>query len=385
MTDALLADAGLTRADVAKITGYSQATVDKMFRATGGNVGFHRDKLVLLRDKIVSRKVPLSDASRLLRAWGVDKISELKIEDVMDDFRSLEISGDGVSVKYQPDVVLWLHKLRPPNIVHGVLALAAAALIRAGLNVRLLLDDTEAKSDADALDEQFRSHVEKWIAWAGAPPDVLHVERYSEILASDTISLKSLSDYLSPKVTVQDLLDSAKVFPLQGTTDLDRLERALDERADKLRTPFQNWLVADAAVRELALDGRKPVIATLGGEDEEPMWNVWRKCTRTGPQVRNIFIPVFAVPLMNSDKSLANCSGFRPSAFAQLIKSGENAEEKVDWVRNLAIGLPAKLHSEFCATLSADLLDSDACRNAWQAQPGPVATEMAKAVRQWFR
>src|SRR5579875_3058958 len=74
--------------------------------------------------------------------WGWPREQDMSYDRVVELLRPAGFDVPRLPANARPPAaVFWVHRARTPNLVHGVFSLAAAAATRAGLPVRLLLDD----------------------------------------------------------------------------------------------------------------------------------------------------------------------------------------------------------------------------------------------------
>ncbi len=189
-----------------------------------------------------------------------------------------------------PSTMFWVHKLRDPNLVHGVFALAAAVATRAGMSVSLVLDDMALPaSRRRTVRSPFEASVRRWFRFAGGDDGRLSTDVYSSILTADYETERgwqAVVDYLNGDCEVLELLRASKIVsPLEYSRDaeesvLDIVRHSESLKADRLLTPLRNWLVFEkqiAALLEPAPGSEPTSIVTLGGEDERILWDLWHR------------------------------------------------------------------------------------------------------------
>ena len=75
-------------------------------------------------------------------AWGWPRQRDMSYDQVVELLRLAGFDVPRLQANGRPPAgVIWVHRGREANLVHGVFSLAAAAATRAGLPVHLLLDD----------------------------------------------------------------------------------------------------------------------------------------------------------------------------------------------------------------------------------------------------
>lgn len=294
-----------------------------------------------------------------------------------------------------PDAVVWMHRLREPNVVHGVLALAAAAAASAGLSVRLLLDDVRSPVGAPhEVRADFEGRVRKWFAFAGADDSALSVGLFSAVLTPDLLAQRgweTVQSYLGSDATALDFLRAAKIVsPLQYSTAPERSVLELVRQADSLRTvrllvPFQNWLVLDTEVTRLARAGADRIV-TLGAEDDRPLWELWHRASAcpVRDRVQHIYLraaplPSYRVP-WQEDALTARTSRPRLTDYLR-NRAADGGADLLDWFAKTAVRLPAALNPQFRERVEPALLAAD---GPPAGDPAMLAGSVAAAVVGWL-
>jgi transcriptional regulator with XRE-family HTH domain len=302
-----------------------------------------------------------------------------------------------------PSVVFWVHRLREPNLLHGVFALAAAATTRAGMSVCLLLDDAGLAAGArhDARGE-FEARVRDWFAFASGDDSKLDISLYSAVLTSELLARRgwaAVVDYLNDKSGVLDfLLASKTVSPLQYSTDAEQsvLELVMQTeslRADRLLIPLRNWMVFEKEITRLSDNrsmNRPGSIVTLGGEDERILWELWhRGCAEElSARVHHIYLrpvpmPSYRVPWQESPLTARTSRPWLTTYLRnRTVRDGH--ADLAEWILKAAVGLPAALNPDFRAGLAPVLADADALLRAPADQLSSAAPAIAEAVVSWL-
>jgi hypothetical protein len=334
-----------------------------------------------------------------LEIWGWPAPGDMSYEKLAGLLRAAGFDVPNTHAA-RPSVVFWVHRLLEPNLVHGVFALAAAAATRAGLSVRLLLDDMAVPvRERAGRRAEFESRVRTWFAFAAGHETKLSTGLYSAILTSELAAERGWSTvrhYLSAKNEVLDILLASKVIsPLQYSTDpeesvLELVTQAESPKADRLRDALQNWIVFEYEIARLLAaqpdEDAMPVV-TLGGEDERQLWEVWRRgCSdELSTRVQHIYCRPMPMPSHRAPwrESALAARTDRPTLTAYLRRRTihDRNSDLVEWIIKAAVGLPAGLNAAFQATLDPALSDADALLR------GPVddaTAAVAKAVVGWL-
>jgi len=302
-----------------------------------------------------------------------------------------------------PSVVFWVHRLREPNLLHGVFALAAAATTRAGLSVCLLLDDGGVPPRARrAARGEFESRVREWFAFASGDDSKLSIQLYSAILTSDLLAQRgwgAVMDYLNDKSGVLEfLLASKAVSPLQYSADADQsvlelVNQAESLKADRLLTPIRNWMVFEKEITRLSggrSADRSLSIVTLGGEDERILWELWhRGCAEDlSERVQHIYLRPMPMPDYRVPWQVPTLTArtSRPwlTTYLRNRTARDGHTDLVEWILKAAVGLPAALNPDFRADLAPGLADAETLLRQSADQVSSAAPVIAEAVMRWL-
>jgi transcriptional regulator with XRE-family HTH domain len=335
-------------------------------------------------------------------AWGWPAEREMSYEALAELLRAAGFVVPPSQVP-SPSTVFWVHRLREPNLLHGVFALAAAAATRAGLSVCLLLDDDGVPPRARrATRGEFESRVREWFAFASGDDSKLSIQLYSVILTSELLVQRGWSavvDYLNGKSGVLEfLLASKTVSPLQYSVDaeqsvLELVMQAESLRADRLLTPIRNWILFEREITRLSggrSAGRPAPIVTLGGEDERILWELWhRGCAEElSERVQHIYLRPVPMPSYQVPWQVPTLTArtSRPwlTTYLRNRTARDGHTDLVEWILKAAVGLPAALNSDFRAGLAPGLADADALLRGPADQVSGAAPAIAEAVMGWL-
>lgn len=338
-------------------------------------------------------------AGDVLRIWGWAASGDMSFERLAGLLRSTVFDVPN-SHSATPCQVVWVHRLHDPNLVHAVFALAAAATTRAGLSVRLLLDDTSLSAWERATKRaDLESRIRTWFGFAGGHEVKLSIGLYSEILTPDLLAdrgWRTVTSYLTTDVEVLRFLLAAKVIsPAQYSTESEEsvlaiLRQSQSLKADMLQTALRNWIVFESEIEDLlnsvSDDVAIPVV-TLGGEDERHLWELWQSCcaSHLTSRVQHIYLDAMPMPSYRSVWT-------EPALFARVSRPTlaeylrwrivhERNHDAVEWIIKAAINLPAVLNEEFMANLDPITLD---VRTLLGRPPEDIAAAVAKAVVGWL-
>jgi transcriptional regulator with XRE-family HTH domain len=341
--------------------------------------------------------------------WGWPREQDMSYDQVVELLRT---AGFDVPVSWppangrSPAGVFWVHRVREPNVVHGVFSLAAAAATRAGLPVYLVLDDVDLTDRRRRLEQcsEFESRVRGWVAFASGDDAKLSTSRFSEVLTGEYLARRgwsAVNDYLNTESNVLEILLASKaISPLLHSAHpeesvLELLRNADSLHADRLVTSLQNWLVFEAEIaRILGLPsvGGSDSIITLGGGDERVLWDVWhRGCAdELATRVQHMFLkplpmPAYRAPWQEEALSARTDRALLANYITYRATQDGNCN-LIEWLLRSAIRLPASLNPGFRNGLDPvlDNVDADALLRAPAAELSRVAGAVAKAVVEWF-
>ena len=301
-----------------------------------------------------------------------------------------------------PSAVFWVQRLREPNLVHGVLALAAATATRAGLSVRLLLDDVNLPARRrQALRDEFDFRLDNWFEFASGDKSKLTVDLYSSVLTDQVLEQRgwtAMSDYLDAGCSVLEfLLASKAVSPLQYNTDaeqsvLELVRQTESLKASRLITPIRNWIVFEREIAGLA-DRRPPnraSIVTLGGEDERVLWELWhRGCAEElSVSVQHIYlrpVPMLSYRVPWQEPALTTKTN-RPLLASYLKKRTvqDGNTDLMEWILKATVSLPAALNPDYRAQLPDILAAPDALAPGLADRLTEAIPAAAEAVVRWL-
>lgn len=400
--------AGLSQQQMAREVGAGHSTYRMWETGKDSHAGPTRLQAGQL-DTALRRLLPGQYAEgQAYAVWGWPPADHISYEKTAELLRSAGFAVPGA--RPGPQVMFWVHRLREPNLVHAVFALAAAAAQRAGVTVRLLLDDSAAMPGArTSLRAEFESQVRAWQAFAGGDDARLSVALYSEILTPPLLAEQgwaAAERYLSSGSVLDYLLASKAVAPLQYSTDaeqsvLELVRQGADSlKAARLLTPLRNWMVFDAELARLAplhRSGRDPAairpsppafppVATLGAEDERLMWELWHRGAAAESSVRVQHIYLRPAPLPNyrvpwQEHALAARTS--RTWLAEYLRKRAEYDRHLDlmeWFLQAAVAFPAKLNSAYRASVEPALLEPNPLE---QMSAAHLANSIGRAVVGW--
>jgi hypothetical protein len=198
-------------------------------------------------------------------------------------------------------------------------------------------------------------------------------------------------EFFSPGISAFDALVAAKILKPSH----ESFETSSRAQATAVLRPVYTWLALEHAIEERGFrQAEEPQIVTLGGEDEQGMWDLWRK--RAGaPMLASIYVPKLDSP--TTDLSLWNRRELlRDNPFAehdlesftlQASGGGPAGERLLEWIFTSAVQLPAAASNRLIEGLIYDQTPIDTWGPALDAlrhDPVGVARAIAQAVSRWF-
>jgi len=338
-------------------------------------------------------------------AWGWPRQQDMHYGRVVEVLRAASFdvprlqTGAGARA---PADVFWVHKVRDPNLLHAVFALAAAAATRADLAVHLLLDDVGLSDRERHKCDELESRIRNWVAFASGDDSKLTTELFSKVLAEPYIAERgwqAVNDYLKPPSTVLQILLASKVVDpvLYSTQDRDSLLGLLNDSeymADRLLTPLRNWLVFEAEMTRIlgaaSREGELGPILTLGGADERYMWDVWRRgCSdELAARVQHIYLEPMPMP---SYPAAWNTAALSPRTHRTMLANyvtdrmkRDGNTDLLEWLLKSAVRLPSDLNPGFRDGLDTSLQDIDALLRAPARELAEIVGPASKAVAEWL-
>ncbi len=394
---------GLSQRDMATAIGVSYASYRPWENGRDDHAGPTRLQTEQL-DKALRRLLRAAyteDAA--FDAWGWPRQQDISYDRVTELLRLAGFEVPRLQADGRPPAgVFWVHKVREPNLVHGVFSLAVAAATRAGIAVHLLLDDFETAHRNHDLCGELESQIRTWVAFASGDDAKLSTELYSEVLTEGYLAERgwpAVNDYLNPRIGVLDFLVASKVIsPLQYTTNPEESVLALLRNAEslgseKLLTPLRNWLLFErqiAWILDQSPGGVADSVITLGGADERALWQAWHSgCSDDlSTRVRHIYLRPMPMPSYRApwqDRALA--VGTDWSTLTTYISSRTPADraDLAQWLLRTAVRLPAALNPGFDEALDPLLRDvSVLLRVSATELPAATVGAIAQAVVEWL-
>ena len=394
---------GLSQRDIATAIGVSYASYRSWENGRDDHAGPTRLQAEQL-DKALRRLLRAAySEDAAFDAWGWPREQDLSYDRVTELLRLAGFEVPRLQANGRPPAgVLWVHKVRGPNLVHGVFSLAAAAATRAGLGVHLLLDDFDTADGRNHnLCGELESQIRTWVAFASGDDAELSTQLYSEVLTDAYLAERgwaAINDYLNPRIGVLDFLVASKaISPQQYTTNPEESVQALLQNArslgaERLLTPLRNWLVFERQIAWIL--GQSPGVAdsviTLGGGDERALWEAWhRGCSADlSARVRHIYLRPMPMPSYRAPwQERAIAVGTDRSTLTTYVSNRTSSEQAdlLEWMLRTAVRLPAALNPGFDEGLDPVLRDVTALLRAPTSElPTVTVGSIAKAVVEWL-
>lgn len=297
-----------------------------------------------------------------------------------------------------PTLVFWPHRLRKPHLIHGVHALAAMLLTQLGIPIELYLDDAYLPGQrADQLAREFTDAVTAWFSVCGVSP-IPTVTRTSQRFGStETLepavcaSLWRLAEeFFGQATTVFDVLLATKTVDPGGQGLI-----APGSAARHMLRPLYTWLALERSIQEQELEVRGTCqILTLGGADEQKMWDLWH-ARASAPPIANLYVPRLETP--TAGRSLweyqelwrdTPFSGVDLERFTQrMAQAGNDGEVILEWFFETAVRLAAAASQHRLGEMryGDSRIDSwGEALDALRRDPLGAQRALAATVSQWF-
>ena len=264
-------------------------------RGVAAYYGIERDRLLrTVHEELNNRSVGGGEDRRVIGSDFYRTVRQLSLE--------YDFGISRIRPETSPAFVFWPHRLRRPHLIHGVHALTAALLSKLGITIELHLDDTQmTDAFADRTAGDFVEAVSAWFEICGAqrPPTVFRMSRLlrygSEVEQAARLWSVAL-DWYSSTNSAFDALMATKVV----TAEADGVT-INPTQAHRLIRPVYTWLALDDALdRHGIREGQATSPVTLGGVDEQKVWDLW-VARPHAPAVASIFVPRLESPTDKAD------------------------------------------------------------------------------------
>ncbi|MFJ9786245.1 SIR2 family protein [Amycolatopsis sp. NPDC101161] len=369
--------------------GHINSTLADFFRANPQRVdpyyGIDGDRLFQELEEAVRR-----DSTTRIRT------TDSSFDEEVRKLKEYKFGHTPVNQAVRTRIVFWPHRLREPHLIHAVHALTAIRFGKIGLPVELHLDDIGIPEQrADFLAAEFVEAVRQWFAACGVP-DMPTVRRFTKTLSSmdRTDSAARLwgiaKAFYSKENTAFDALAAAKVIE----TDED-LVAVPPSEAQRLLRPLYTWLALEVALERRGL--MKPAsgrAVTLGGRDEQKMWDLWRKRSEV-PPVASVYVPYLEAPAEGTDlwryEELRRDTAYGQHDLARFLRRMQTrstaGSQLLEWVYIVAVKLASTVSvDEVAVTVNGRTIDSwEGMQAALRSDPAAATAAMARAVATWFQ
>ena len=348
--------------------------------------------------KLLVRRAALACSWQDLRAWA--PAGDLEQAGFAGLSATLERSGFGFDLRHaEPTHVFWFHRLRNPHLMHGVFSLAAAGALRAGLTVRLLLDDLPPLDDAtDRLLGEWDLALGHWLRRAGASGSRLELVRFTEIVEglTTTVDWFQFIERCLSYISVADYLRSAKLVPLPLTSSNDPVVVLPEAQAIRLRTPLVNWIVIEDQVKGVLEQDPGAGIVTLGGADERMLWDQWRGPVEMRQAVGHAYLRRMPLPVPPWRYPALNWRGRRMmdgglhsvfrDASAETNPVVDAVADLAEWLYRTGVTLPSELGVNGLEPFDdlSGLFSPEDVRRATADDPIQLAGYLADSIGSWF-
>jgi hypothetical protein len=296
----------------------------------------------------------------------------------------------------EPRLIFWPHRLRPPHLIHGVHGLAAVMFSKMGVPVELHLDDTGMfEPNATRVATQFEEAVRAWFSVCGAPrlPRTFRISHLMSRMPDPDRSARLwnlANSFYAPTNYAFDTLAAAKVIDAE-----DDNVAVPQSPAHKVLRPLYTWLALENALDRHGLaKSDEASVVTLGGQDEQKMWDLWR-ARSNNPPLSSVYVPrlealadgrkLWAHTKLNRD------STYRVEDLKRFVQQAQadptKGELLLEWFFTVAVRLAATVSDSRVAQLTHGgqaLTDWSETLRALRQDPVEASASIAKAVSSWF-
>lgn len=209
------------------------------------------------------------------------------LPDTLEEFLDLLETRFGFTFEKSPrqqgdggHVVFWPVRARQPTLVHAMQAFSAAGLTRYGAVVLLVIDDLAGEQRLPTAD--LEGAIRRWFSRVGAAAESLNLFRLSE-LQTEIDHGKQWIDLITRWFALQT---EYKLSEILSVSKIDE-SKISERKARKLLTPTLIW----SAFSVLMERHKSSHFVTLGGADEEPLWQAWRSCIDDKSFAEHVYNP----------------------------------------------------------------------------------------------
>lgn len=257
------------------------------------------------------------------------------------------------SAAQKPYVVFWPVRLRKPTPIHAVQSFVAAGLTKFGCEIYLWLDDLGAPEIGES---EFSARIASWFQKVGVNAS-FKKRLFSEFLPNQAelgksfLSWKLVQKWLGDNEThqIEKILQIAKVFDGEET---DRSLALRSKRPRKLLTPSLTWTCLAEMLDNDNFNDK--TIITLGGHDEQILWNAWHECVKdSNSEPGHLYTPTLrrtsGVNLHMEKTNIAwrSREEIRKAIESEMEDSSWHDEERlIPWCFNLCSILPRSIANE---------------------------------------
>lgn len=209
--------------------------------------------------------------------WPTDLVGFIK---TLEDRFSFRWEKGNLQHPIEKPLIYWPVRLRKPTPIHAAQCFVAAGLQKMGCKITLWIDDL---GRTDYPSDKFISSIKTWYKKVGGDDSELVIRQFGEIINGDNKHIEPawgmLQKWLGNSIFMTDhILKISKLWPTTEDPAKEDptmiLEEIKSHRARRLMTPSMVWTCLSVLHQE---SETLPII-TLGGYDEQGLWDAWRRC-----------------------------------------------------------------------------------------------------------
>lgn len=172
-------------------------------------------------------------------------------------------------------IIFWPVRARQPTLIHALQAFTAAAFQKAGAEVHLYIDDLNPNINECQETEELISFIDHWFDSVDTKFSLVNCTKLSEMEDEDHHN-ETWLDIIRTWFAIQDLYNLEQLLEISKLLGNEESRAEIfpsDKYARKLLAPTLIW----TGLNRLVKNDKDAVYYTLGGHDEEKLWEAFRR------------------------------------------------------------------------------------------------------------